>query len=339
MKKFCVYFIVSISIFACSEEKIGVNKNDRTDVSVENGRISFKDSKAYFETISALNKMDERSLASWQSKYKINSLMKYFEENQMSDSELKHEDLINFPYGYTSVLNSDAEVKIGDALVWYNQGTKYFVSNGDESLLQALKLDPSLNSSQIVKLKYTIKKIEPKNEAYSSSRINYPANSGVGTNGYQFQFSYCLNGTQRKYINELYAIQDQVAGILGGYQYHTSLTLRMKLEYRTSKGAWRVAGENRNINYSVTESLRLISSGFSITSPLTGYYVNTISGNTTRNTDLLVTLYDIFPMVHYNGDPEPYYDVELTGYITQSILNGSTLCNPYTVPSSGSIIW
>lgn len=299
--------------------------------------------------LSALNMMSETEVLTWEKTHKINSLAAYFIKAKDSDFEIEHVDLINFPVGHTSVLNSNAEVKIGDTIVWYNQGIKYYFPNNDEKSLKSAKESSLMQNNLRLRSEYKITKLDLSSKAMDNSRINVPAGNGVGTNGYQFTFPYCQNGTSRKYIHELYSVLDGQIGFTfpngqTGYNYHTSLTLRIKLEYRTSKGKWLAAGENRKLDYYVTSSLRHFASAPSIVVPLSGYYVTAYSAvGEIRNTDKTITLFNNNSLTHYTGDPNPYYDVELSGYITQSILNGSAFCNPYTSPYAGanstSLLW
>jgi hypothetical protein len=345
MKSVFLVFFVLIVAMGCQDESFQ-SEQIKSDVSVENGRLSFKDTKTYFSTISTIDKMSDVDLKNWEQRYKINSLKEYFELDRTIEGEMKHADLINFPSGYYTVLNSSAEVKIGDTIVWYNQGVKYFFPKNDEISLRALKSDPSLRDSYRLQSKYSVTKLDPSLRAQESYRINFPAYfspGGVGTNGYQYTFAYCQNGTTRKYIHELFSILDGQYATPNGYGYHTSLILKIKLEYRTSKGKWNPAGEYRRLDYYITSSLRHFASAPSVVDPLSGYYINTYTAiNEIRNTDKPITLYDGFSQ-HYTGDLAPYYDVELTGYIKQQILNGSTLCNPYTSPFTGatttSLLW
>jgi hypothetical protein len=216
MKRVFFVFCILIGAIGCQDETLQ-SEQVKSDVSVENGRLSFKDTKTYYSTISTINGMNDADLKNWEARYKINTLSKYFESNQTQENEMRHKDLVNFPIGYSMVLNSDAEVKIGDTIVWYNQGVKYYFPKNDETSLNSVKSDISLRDSHKLQLKYSVTKLEPSPKAEENYRINVPAGNGPGTNGYQYTFAYCQNGTTRKYIHELYSVLDGVAGFPGGY--------------------------------------------------------------------------------------------------------------------------
>jgi hypothetical protein len=150
-------------------------------------------------------------------------------------------------------------------------------------------------------------------------------------------FNWCnWSGNLRKYVNELYAMYDNVAYFQGGFSYHTILYLRIKLEWKGS-GGWKTAGEYRFISYNFTSNISFRDFNFYTPYQFKSYNSN---GFIERNRDLNLVLFE-GGFNYFNGTFTPNYDVEIKGSITQAISNkvptatGGGQCNTWTVGCNG----
>lgn len=333
MKKVLIVLLGIALAIGCSEENSNLTPsiNDSKNV-----RLTFKDVNAFFAMSETLGKMTETELETWRSGHSFPSMEKHLESlyQRGADLNIEEEEFSKFPSSYLMMLNKDGEVRIGNTIVWYNQGTKHFASSEDE--LKAIKANPLISK---VKQQYALMPVEP-----ASERAGARTTTDVGMGGnvnLQTNFDWCnMVGNLRKHIFELYALQDGGQGFPGGYTYHTILYFRIRMEYRSS-GTWKTAGDWRWIRYNITVNATVVNGSnqsvvpqFIVTSNLYPDYMN-------RNSGISENLIEGTFNYTY-GTVGPKYVVTVTGTIGQAITDqipsasGGGQCNLWEVTGT---IW
>jgi hypothetical protein len=337
MKKISFMFLCLGLVLGCNEES-QLDQKTSDNITVENGRLVFKDTDLYFQTIESLGKMDGKALKDWSQQHSFNSLMRHFESIQGKDVELTplEETYISLPTSYLMVLNKDGEVKIGDQIVWYEKSAKHYVSNEEE--LREVKADPSKSKNR-GHFSIASKALEGNDEAHGRKSDQPPLVLGSVWALQQHQFTYsCVNSSTRKYVNELNATLDEKKNNGNGFSYHTILYLSMKLEWLSSKG-WKDAGEYRFFSYNFNSHLLFVANGTPPNYVDTNYTSGLFEQNGVNNVVLFEGKNDYF-----NGDDAPYYDVTITGTIYNAISQsqppapGGIQCNGFTFGSSSTSV-
>lgn len=250
MKKILIIFITLAFAFSC-DNAIKPNADPiYSSIKVENGRLSFISTKDYIKTLDLLFKMDEKSFENWDVNSGISSLRKYFKSfYNPADSVLNSFE--NASPTMQATLNTNCEVLIGDTIVWYNQGIKHFIPNKNEQLLKQIKNFPSQSE---FKSDYSILPTGQK-ENNKSGRTIIGSNNVDAT--WQNRFTYFkgnlnTNAGERKYVHEIYTTTQGIACRPGSCDTYSEVSLRIKLEYRDSRGRYYPAGETRRITLNLT---------------------------------------------------------------------------------------
>jgi hypothetical protein len=315
MKKNLFLFIMLLLAVGCSDETLTSNRND-TDLSVENGRLVFRNKESFEKIIVKLSKMDEKTLNDWKSRYSFNSLNDRLEGIGQNDSEItaQDEEYYKFPSFYWNVLNSKGEVKVGDEIFWYNNGARHAVKT--ESDLEQIKLDPSKSVKKAPYFFNTHEIHTTNDQAGRTIGENLTIGHGSGTYApNQYQFSYCYNGTPRKYVNELVSLVQYEFDSGGGFVYHVWLYLKIKLEYKGSS-TWKPAGEYRFIDINLTVDLTSSDERGQISHE--NFVIYTQDYN--RKVQMDLTLSNSYAWKSYGeGAKWGWFDIRTSGSIIQAI--------------------
>ena len=167
-------------------------------VTVEDGRLAFNSHKDYYKYIETVNpgtadKAGFRSLhTALYAGYKKN------DSDAGLSATLKDLDQFGFPEGFLAALNEKGEVKIGDEIIWYHNGNKYFIPAGDAANLETLKQSPDQIKKFLPYLTSTPRNARQYITVTSLDARNqhefFPKDvSGIG-----------LVGSNRKYVHEIY---------------------------------------------------------------------------------------------------------------------------------------
>ena len=106
-----------------------------------NGRLSFKSSIFFRNTLVFLESKTDAQLKNWLSNKNFTSLYESVDLVNLSNETLKR-----FPNNYQGLLNKDGEVLIGDTIVWYSvTGEKHYIPNANESFLAKMKENPAID--------------------------------------------------------------------------------------------------------------------------------------------------------------------------------------------------
>jgi len=326
IRKFSLILLSIALVVGCSDDR---TLDSTTDVSirVENGRLAFRDLDAFNSTISEFYKMDQDQLTNWRKQFKFKSLdEKLVEVAQSADDDLVVDETYRtFPKSHLYMLNSDGEIKIGESIIWYSKGLKHFVES--EEKLAAIKNDPSQSER---KMPYTVAAINL--TSTGKEKINAKSGDFTHANGLyadnQFPFSWCSNGTQRKYIHELYTFSEALFPDGDGYTYFAYLYLRMKLEYKSGSHSWSPAGEGRSIYWNLATDIDSWDERGDHTNQVQNFVGQAI--NVTSDQEIL-----LMKSLNWVRSKAGWFNVGITGNVTQQIRNigppGPTLfyCNQW----------
>lgn len=315
-------------LLSCSENEF--EKQDSiSSLKVENDRLAFSSSEELQKTLTELNSKSNSELKQWIKSYDFESFL----NKTASGEELEDfstSDLTKAPLSIQAILNAEGEVKVGETIVWYNNGLKHFIPNNDENLLIKTKLDPSLDKNPGW---YSVK---PYNGIGSKENVaegrSYISSLDAR---HQKEFTY-INGTQRKFVHEI-NIYTEVSYYFAngqGYQSYSIAYLNVKLEYKTSKGKWRVAGEPRNISINLAmASPQYYSSGSLLVPIVTPSTAVNLTFNNSQ---------DRYNIVLASGSGPTYYgyspawNIDVSGTIYQYIVGDLTSNAWY---NTGNPLW
>lgn len=230
-------------------------------VAVQNGRLAFKSTEEFYKYIDAAT--TDTKAANFKSLYAaLREAQAPGKEPNLS-ATLQDLDKFNFPTSFLATLNENGEVKVGDEIIWYHDGVKYFIPASSEANLAAIKQNPKAIEKNIPSFTKQVGVDHSQANGRSTLDIKgldakhqwpfFPRNGGVG-----------LVGSDRKYVHEIYGSFDGYYDALPGIKgYKAYLILRLKMEWKGSKGWNANASEERTENISVTGDATLpgISNG------------------------------------------------------------------------------
>jgi hypothetical protein len=269
------------------------SSNSSSDVTTRQGRLVFANTAAFYAKMNQLDRFTDAQLAAFEKGKAYTSFNSAY-GNAGDDAELPAatRELVKLPPGIRTLLNANAEVQIGDTIIWYHAGVKHYIPNADEANLQRIKANPEQSR---IKAMYELKTapiaLSGEQDVTNPATI-YLSNSADARHQFEFWQQFPAAGW-RKYVHEVAAYTDMsyVAPNTCGqatYFYNTGCYLYIKMEWKGRRG-WNPAGESRNISYNLTCSGSSTSArGCGIIDYL-GFYV-TPSGSETRNSNLTLVL-------------------------------------------------
>ena len=226
-------------------------------VTVENGRLAFNTHKDYYKYIETV-KSETADKAGFRSLHTaLNAGYKKKDSDPGLSATLKDLDQFGFPEGFLATLNEKGEVKIGDEIIWYHNGNKYFIPAGEAANLEAVKQSPD-----------QIKKFLPYLTSAPKNAREYITVTGLDARN-QWPFfprdasGTGLVGSDRKYVHEIYGKFDPYSDpTLPGVSLHKAyFILRLKMEWKGS-GGWNAnASEPRTETIAISGSATLPGMG------------------------------------------------------------------------------
>jgi hypothetical protein len=283
-------------------------------VTVENGRLAFNTHKDYYNYIDAV-KPEASTKSGFRSLYTaLYAGYKKKDSDPGLSPMLKDLDQFGFPSGFQATLNEKGEVKIGNEIVWYHNGNKYFIPASEEANLEMIKQKPEL-----------IKKAHPyitKNLQSANARVDL-GNTGLDAR-HQYVFfpvdaaGNNLVGSNRKYVHEIYGKYDYIGEDGGVNIYRAHVILRLKMEWRGCCDWNPNASEERSESVAVNGNAAL--PGMSrwstwITGP--NFNINQSIPSTHANIDITLVTAEVV------GPVPSTWNIEINGTIT-SAFTGAT---------------
>jgi hypothetical protein len=226
-------------------------------------------------------------------------------------------DKFGFPAGFLATLNEKGEVKIGDEIVWYHNGNKYWIPASEEASLETIKQRPE----QIKKFyPYTTTSLQNEN-----ARVDLGNRGLDARNQYEFFPISALSGTgmvgsNRKYVHEIYGKVDPYTDpSLPGIQlYRAHVILRLKMEWRGCCDWNANASEERSESVAISGNATLPGmSRLSTYIQGPNFTINDSRPSTRENIDITLVIADVV------GALPSTWSVEINGTITSNFI-GST---------------
>jgi hypothetical protein len=296
-----------------------------------NGRLVFKDNEAFYKTMEVLDKSNDETRVNFEKKPGFisfrNAINNVAEDHAYSVAET---ELMNMPPAIQLMLNSNGEVQVGNDIIWYNNGTKYYVPETDAAQLEKIKQNPDM-AAAAKKSSYFLKFSKPKSNTGTSSggivpNWVYLSNSADARHQREFWQNSPAAGN-RKYVHELgvytdyYYVAPNTCG-QATYSYYTGCYLYIKMEWRGRR--WKPAGETREINYNINCSgSTSVARGCGIVDNF-GFNVNPVA-NTTSNGTYTITMFTFSNLTVSNSGYYPIgWSVNVEGTIYQHVVGDVT---------------
>lgn len=217
--------------------KVGeLGMNDKT--SFQNGRLVFRNSQEYWETITYLFNNPEKEAKNLFETAKNANFIALGADMKANPEKRKSADLDFLSPPMKKLLNANQEIQIGDTLVWYANGQKYMVLQNDEKQLAALKQGTAKADLQFAA---TAPMQHP-----TDKKGNIATTQGyISTGGVDEYWSHIYNtdfGGQRKIR---FAMCTSVDG--GNYWVYTQIDIQY---WSNGYGSWQQGGETMNMSIS-----------------------------------------------------------------------------------------
>ena len=339
LKRLTLLGLTLTTLYACKKQN-DLNPTSQEIVApvlkqpaVTDGRVVFSSDKEFFSTVEALSKKSNAEIKQWASQIPIQDLESFLtnEENQEKQPALfKSLSDFAFPYEYRMLLNSKGEIQIGDEVVVYTNGYKYYVPKQTNAVVT--------DFAAVKKKVHIDTKIIDKNNSNVSGRIGFGDNSLDAYWQKQFYQESYQNIGNRKFVHEIKSFTDYASfydpiGGIRGYTFYTELNLRVKLEWKGRKW-YSGAGETRNINYNLVKDIYLRNVKYPYASAYANIpFTGNISDTRTQNSDLEIRLGAFSGNTVTGG---VYWEVDLRGSIYQYVL-GDLPGNAWN--NSGNPLW
>jgi hypothetical protein len=302
---------------ACKKgsEQPAIEQQENGTPKVENGRLAFKSNDDYYNYIESVNSTTTAKTGFRSLREALNASYKHKDSDPGLSPTLADLDKFGFPAGYLATLNEKGEVKIGDQVIWYHDGKKYYIPASEEANLETIKQSPAQiqNAHPYITIKLANENARADlGNTGLDARNQWPFTPLSEINGQP------LVGSQRKYVHEIYAKYDYSGNEGGVNIYRASVILRLKMEWRGCCDWNANASEERSENVAVsgTAALPGMSRWSSYISGPT-FNVTLDRPSTRENIDITLVTAEVV------GTVPPTWNVDMTGTITSNFI-GST---------------
>jgi hypothetical protein len=286
-------------------------------VRVENGRLAFNTNKDYYKYIETVqsgtaDKAGFRSLHT-----ALNAAYKKKDSDAGLSATLKDLDQFEFPEGFLATLNEKGEVKIGNEIIWYHNGNKYFIPAAEEANLETVKQSPDQIKKFLPYLTSTPRNARQYINVTSLDARNQHEFFPLDVNGNG------LVGSSRKYVHEIYGKFDPYTDpSLPGVALHKAyFILRLKMEWRGCCDWNPNASEPRTEALAISGFAKLPGMGRLSSYDLgPNFTVNETRSSVRENIEYTLVIADV---VGGFAGGNNNWDCEVNGTITSSF-NGAT---------------
>ena len=329
---FCGILLFAILFASCKKEASSSfeNENETFTPNIENGRLVFSSHDEFYSYIDDLDKGKVNCPSGF------NSLQEELDDIYSNDnieflSETKDLEDFNFPSSFCATLNNKGDIQIGDEIIWYHRGKKYFIPIAEENNLADLKRKPE-SIKRFVFAGSNVIRVQ--DVTTTSKRIDIGLSGGDARNQFEFNQVYPVTG-KRKYVHEVISYFDGVWLPNNVYVWHAYMTLRIKLEYKGKRPSnWRPAGESRNISVSISGDAT-----FSV--PGQGGYEN--GPLISHNSQVQMSGNYVILLSKFNGSgtlpSNAHWSVHLTGTIYQHVVGDISQNAWYNTGTLQSPLW
>lgn len=309
----------AVTFNACKKngEQAAIEKQTDGSVKVENGRLAFNSNKDYYKYVETV-KTEAAAKTGFTSLFTaLQASYRKTDSDPGLSATLADLDKFDFPAGFLATLNEKGEVKIGDEIIWYHDGNKYWIPASEEANLETLKKDPA-----------RIKKFAK----YGTIAVGHPnAHVDLGNtsldarNQHEFFPISAISGTgmvgsNRKYVHEIYGKVDPYTDpTLPGIQlYHASVILRLKMEWRGCCDWNPNASEERSESWAVSGTCTLPGmSRLSYYSQGPSFNITDSRPSTRENVDVTLVVAEVV------GALPSTWSIDITGTITSTFIGAT----------------
>jgi hypothetical protein len=222
-----------------------------SDPVISNNRFVFASHKSFYTFVDRIDNNDPTVATFLENKKDFASLYSRISAYYSIDEEIP-ESLSQYlesglPASFQKVLNSDGEIEIGDQIIWYNNGFKYFINKTDQVKLKEIKNNPG--RADVEKTPFGSKITPLKVMSTAGARTWMGLDRGPDARWQREFWQYAPAAGWRKYVHEIQAYTEANSN---GYLliWNTRVLLRIKMEWKGR--TWKPAGEAREVSYSLT---------------------------------------------------------------------------------------
>jgi hypothetical protein len=283
---------------------------------IDNNRLVFSSHKEFYKFVDRIDNNDPAVAVFLLNKKGFTSLYSRISAYNLTDEDMPESlnQYLEFglPESFQKVLNSDGEIEIGNQIVWYHNGFKYFINKADKAKLNEIKNNPTAADVEKISVGSKVIPVNTLNETGARTWMGL-ANGPDARHQREFWQNAPAAGN-RKYVHEIQAYTDAYFdGVF--YVWNTRVILRIKMEWKGKK--WKPAGETREISYNLTCNNVLYAPPFAYVIPPNAV----LTGGATQSGDFQVMVAQANGSGTFGGGSG--WDVELRGTIYQHVVGDS----------------
>lgn len=210
-----LWTLCGLFLILCSceqEEQFIETKNQES-------RISFKNTKDFFNTFNELSQKCYEEQIEWSKKHSSAPLL-------LNIGQCEDNEMINMPTSFQALFDKQLEVQINDSIFKYTNGDLYLITE-NEKIVCGSAFAISASSEEQPSTRNTVTDV-------TFGKLGMNHQNGCYPRNYQTQYNF-------KYVHELKSVQLRVNN-----EAAEGLFMTLKLEYKGRK--WHEAGESRTIS-------------------------------------------------------------------------------------------
>lgn len=278
-----IILILATALFtsSCNKKDTSVVPESQQAVSpkgepgVNNGRLFFHSQE---DLIGYLKKNVGKKIADKDGFTSLLTTLKNLPAKTPVSDEIKDLRTFGFPPELMAILNADGEVRIGDDIVWYHTGKKYYIPVDDEPKLATIKKQPASIVKSFDAIQVKLKTENP----------NGRTDLGLtATDSRHIKEFFLWGNVHTRFVHEVSAFME---GTSGG-TWISYAVLRVKMEWKDCCN-WNPATTVRDVTVNLTGSANLYN-GIG-TLPTNGFYIMgpgvAINESNVVNSDYVITL-------------------------------------------------
>ena len=248
-------FLSMIVMLACQhDEQIAAQLQvPGADIEARDGMLYFANEDLYQDKLTELERMSVAEKENWIGQFHFKPLRNITRNLKDVEAYAKDQGLEGLIPAHWLLLNENRTVQLGDDIVYYGDGFKYYMTSNDYKNLPDKRA--IVNSER--KLQYGSMKAVTKEELAEGRYIDAWNKGDIGWGGSQHEFGY--NNMNYKFTDQWYAKTESVSGTLsacGEGKLRSRLYLQIRLDQKPTGyfQSWSSSSAERSYSYSVTMS-------------------------------------------------------------------------------------
>lgn len=248
MKKILPVIFLVLFAWSCEKESYLIEPLAR--IKAIDGRLAFPDEELFINKLAELESASSEAREKWSNSFDYESINGLLNKLIEDDLEGETKEYIDYGQGHKILLNSEGLVQIGNEVILYKNGMKYYL---DQEKFNGLENKEDIELSE----KRGFYEIRKSTSTDKSARL-FDANldGSIGNGGDQFEFSLS-DGSLRKFVTEFVSTYEtfSYSGSCNAFDTRVILIMRIKLEGRPNRRrSWVLAPEPRNISWNTNFS-------------------------------------------------------------------------------------